>query len=127
MTDDGLRHHYFEQGIASPGDHMLKQAISQGVVPKGCLMGGHIVMGFSFAKQDPCTGCDGPREKCGGRPKGHQPVTRTMERGAYPEDMIEKPTNTSPEIRGEFRRVIRFGLDRLSQDALEEREKKKDR
>lgn len=126
MTDDsGLRHHYFEQGVASPADHMLQQAIAKGSVPSGCLLGGHIVQGLVFAGDDPCAGCEGPRPKCGGRPRKPQPTQQRLASEAYPKDMIEKPTNTSPEVRAEQRRIIRFGLDRLTMDALAEREEKK--
>lgn len=61
--------HYFEQDVPDPDDIMLKMAISQGYVPPTCLLGGIVVMDETRRGHDPCAGCEGPREKCYGRPK----------------------------------------------------------
>lgn len=59
--------HYFNEGKADENDINLQMAIGQGYVPKGCLLGGMIVMMLVGKGDDPCRGCNGPREKCGGR------------------------------------------------------------
>lgn len=61
--------HYFEEGKADPNDHFLNMSIQQGYVPKGCLLGGQLVWGLVEDGRDPCAGCGGPIEKCGGRIK----------------------------------------------------------
>lgn len=61
--------HYFNEGVASPKDVMLKIAIQQKYVPKTCLLGGVVVMDEINKGNDPCTGCNCDRIKCGGRSK----------------------------------------------------------
>lgn len=112
MSDDGLRVNYFELGRPSPADAQLRQAVAEGVVPKGCLLGGHLVLSANFAGRDPCSTCDGPREKCGGRAREGAVEDRYA-------GLVERPTNTSPEVRAGHRRVIRAGLDRLAAEAEE--------
>lgn len=63
-----MKMHYFDQDSADPSDMMLAMAIGQGYVPKTCLLGGIVVMDEVNAGRDPCAGCNGPREKCKGRP-----------------------------------------------------------
>lgn len=63
------RPHYFDIGTASPLDIELRMAKDQGYVPEGCLLGGRPVMALVRAGEDPCAGCNGPREVCGGRQK----------------------------------------------------------
>jgi len=63
-----MKPHYFEQEKADTDDILLQMAKDQGYVPTGCLLGGMIVMGAIKKGHDPCWGCNGPREKCGGRP-----------------------------------------------------------
>lgn len=64
-----MKFHYFDQEKAGTNDIQLKMAIYQGYVPKTCLLLGLLVMSEVFAGKDPCAGCNGPREKCYGRPK----------------------------------------------------------
>lgn len=63
--------HYFEPAdeAESKIDLWLNMAKGQGYVPQGCLLGGNVVMGLVNKGEDPCAGCNGPRERCGGRPK----------------------------------------------------------
>ena len=61
-----MKPHYFDGNI-DDDDFMLRMAKDQGYVPSGCLLGGQIVMGLVNSGKDPCEGCKGPREKCGGR------------------------------------------------------------
>lgn len=61
--------HYFEQEKPDADDIMLKMAVGQGYVPPTCLLGGMVVMSEKNAGRDPCAGCNGPRDKCRGRPK----------------------------------------------------------
>lgn len=63
------RAHYFDLLTASPLDIQLKMAIGQGYVPATCLIGGSVAMSEVTAGRDPCSGCDGPRDRCRGRPK----------------------------------------------------------
>jgi hypothetical protein len=115
MSNDGsIKGDYFSEGKASPADAMLRQAIAQGIVPATCLLGGYKVRARHDLNPDAdvCGSCDGPREKCFGRPRervagGEKGEMRVMERA----------TTTTPEERREQRRVIVFGLDRLADDA----------
>lgn len=61
--------HYFDRPEADPRDHQLNMAKMQGYVPRTCLLGGAVVMGEITAGRNPCWGCDGPREKCHGKPR----------------------------------------------------------
>ena|SRR5258708_34908306 len=60
---------YFNQKSADRDDIRLKAAIQQGYVPKTCLLGGAVVWSHINEMHDPCEGCNGPRDKCKGRPK----------------------------------------------------------
>ncbi len=60
--------HYFDRFVAPRADVFLQMAKNQGYVPETCLLGGRTAMGEIVEKRDPCAGCHGPREKCGGRP-----------------------------------------------------------
>lgn len=129
MSDDsGIRHNYFDTGRASPADAMLRLAKDQGWVPPGCLLGGYMVHGLHNSVDnhgkpiDPCSGCEGPREKCGGRARTDvkPAVSLTLEpqqKALYPTGMIERPTNTTPEVRRAQRLGIIFGLRRIVTDA----------
>jgi hypothetical protein len=64
-----VKPHYFEQDKADEDDFMLGMAKAQGYVPKTCLLGGMVVMAETNAGRDACAGCNGPREKCRGRPR----------------------------------------------------------
>ena len=59
---------YFDLEEAPEGDNLLREEKKRKTVPSTCLLAGHLVMGFRMNKQDPCSQCPGPREKCGGRP-----------------------------------------------------------
>jgi hypothetical protein len=61
--------HYFDKIEAPKEDILLQMAIQQGYIPKTCLLSGMIVMAEINSMKDPCAGCNGPREKCHGRPK----------------------------------------------------------
>jgi hypothetical protein len=64
-----MKPHYFEQPAADPDDMLLGMARMQGYVPQTCLLGGPVVMAEINAGRNPCWGCNGPREKCHGKPK----------------------------------------------------------
>jgi hypothetical protein len=64
-----VKPHYFNQTAADGDDIQLLMAKGQGYVPDQCLLGGAVAMSEVMAGKDPCDGCEGPREKCGGRPK----------------------------------------------------------
>lgn len=63
-----MKPHYFEQDEPDSDDMQLGMAKTQGYVPQGCLLGGMVVMAEINAGRDPCSGCNCPREKCGGNP-----------------------------------------------------------
>lgn len=65
--------HYFDQPEADVDDRALAMAKMQGYVPKACLLGGLVVMGEVQAGRNPCWGCEGPRERCNGKPKKSPP------------------------------------------------------
>jgi len=64
-----VKYHYFNDEKADADDHQLNMAKMQGYVPAKCLLGGAIVMLEVNLGNSPCWGCNGPREKCGGKPK----------------------------------------------------------
>jgi hypothetical protein len=64
-----MKPHYFEQSEADKDDMLLGIAKMQGYVPKTCLLGGAVVMAEINSGQNPCWGCEGPREKCKGKAK----------------------------------------------------------
>lgn len=67
-----MKPHYFRQAAADADDAQLGMAKTQGYVPAACLLGGRVVMGEVAAGRNPCWGCEGPRERCGGKPKRKQ-------------------------------------------------------
>ncbi len=64
-----MKVHYFDQDAADVNDIHLGMAKMQGYVPQTCLLGGITVMAEVQAGKSPCAGCNGPREKCKGKPK----------------------------------------------------------
>lgn len=64
-----MKPHYFEQEQADADDFQLGMAKMQGYVPETCLLSGAVVMGEVNKGNSPCWGCEGPREKCHGKPK----------------------------------------------------------
>ena len=68
VSEGEMKPHYFEQTETDEDDIHLKMAKQQGYVPQQCLLGGIIVMEEIRAGLNPCRGCYGPREKCGGSP-----------------------------------------------------------
>jgi hypothetical protein len=64
-----MKPHYFDQDKPDADDFQLSMAKHQGYVPPKCLLGGVVAMSEVNAGRDPCAGCNGPREKCAGRPK----------------------------------------------------------
>jgi len=63
------RDHYFDLPAAHEDDALLREHIAQGKVPPGCLLSGVRVGGAVALGRDPCGDCDGPRMRCGGRPR----------------------------------------------------------
>lgn len=63
-----MKINYFDQDEADKDDHLLGMAKMQGYVPKTCLLGGMVVMSEVRRGESPCAGCNGPREKCRGKP-----------------------------------------------------------
>lgn len=63
------RLHYFDQAEADASDFLLGMAKMQGYVPEKCLLGGAVVMAEVTASRNPCWGCSGPRDRCGGKPE----------------------------------------------------------
>lgn len=61
--------HYFDKTEAPIEDAALWMAKHQGYVPKTCLLGGVVVMDEVNNGRNPCWGCEGPRERCHGKPK----------------------------------------------------------
>ena len=64
-----MKPHYFSQESADADDMLLGMAKMQGYVPQTCLLGGMVVMGEVNGGRNPCHGCEGPRDKCKGRPR----------------------------------------------------------
>ena len=64
-----MKMHYFDQDDADPNDIQLQMMKGQGYVPNGCLLAGNVVWGLVNDGKDPCKGCEGPRDRCGGRSK----------------------------------------------------------
>jgi hypothetical protein len=64
-----VKPHYFNQDKADDDDMLLGMAKMQNYVPKTCLLGGSVVMAEVDAGVNPCWGCEGPRDKCKGKPK----------------------------------------------------------
>lgn len=64
-----MKPHYFTQDAGDPDDMLLGMAKMQGYVPDGCLLGGNVVMTEVNGGRHPCWGCEGPRDRCGGKPK----------------------------------------------------------
>ena len=64
-----MKLHYFEQDEADSSDMMLGMAKMQGYIPQTCLLNGIVVMNEVKNGRNPCWGCEGPREKCNGKPK----------------------------------------------------------
>lgn len=59
---------YFHLRTADNDDHALGDAKVMGYVPDTCLLGGSLVWKNISLELDPCAQCNGPREKCKGRP-----------------------------------------------------------
>lgn len=64
-----MKAHYFEQEEPDADDIMLAMAKIQFYVPSGCLLGGVVVMAETQEGRSACWGCNGPRDKCGGKPR----------------------------------------------------------
>ncbi len=71
MTDhaEAEKLHYFNQDGADVSDMKLGMAKQQGYVPPRCLLSGSVVWAEVLVGRHPCWGCEGPREKCGGKAK----------------------------------------------------------
>ena len=64
-----MKFQYFDQDESDASDFLLNGAKAQGYVPQNCLLAGVVVMDEMKKGNDPCAGCNGPREKCKGRIK----------------------------------------------------------
>jgi len=64
-----MKPHYFNQESADTDDLMLELAKMQGYVPDTCLLSGMVVMDEINKGKSPCWECEGPRDKCQGKPK----------------------------------------------------------
>ena len=64
-----MKLHYFDQDQADADDMLLGMAKMQGYVKPNCLLGGQVVMDEINKGNNPCWGCEGPREKCHGADK----------------------------------------------------------
>lgn len=120
--EDGVSHHYFERTEASPHDTMLQKQIAKKVVPPGCLLGGVIVAGLDGAGVDPCIGCEGPRNRCGGRPKtsNPDPVLRMPTAGEFAPGVEEMPAHQ----RAMFRTLCVQTLRKMLAEAKESRDER---
>lgn len=63
-----MKYHYFNQLEADPDDQALQQSIFSEVVPPTCLLAGQIIEMAVAQQKDPCKSCQGPRNRCKGRP-----------------------------------------------------------
>jgi len=63
-----MKPHYFNDDKPDADDILLAMAKGQGYVPKTCLLGGETVMLEVNNGNNPCDGCQGPRDRCGGTP-----------------------------------------------------------
>jgi hypothetical protein len=64
-----MKLHYFDQQAADASDMQLSMAIGQGYVPATCLLNGMVVMSEVSRGVSACDGCNGPRDRCHGKPK----------------------------------------------------------
>ena len=73
-----MRQFYWNQDKPDADDRELAEAISAGLVPPGCLLGGALVARFIEQSEDPCAWCTCPaRDRCGGRAQEHnKEITR---------------------------------------------------
>lgn len=60
---------YFHLRTADNDDVALGDAKTLGYVPPTCLLGGAFVWKHVALNMDPCGSCNGPRDRCKGRPK----------------------------------------------------------
>ena len=70
-----MKSHYFNQEKSDDSDMFLDLARHQGYVPDSCLLNGKIVMANISRGMDPCAGCEGPRDRCLGRPYNDRKLT----------------------------------------------------
>jgi len=100
-----VKHQYFSQGKADKDDLLLQHAVAQEWVPKGCLLEEWLVHDLRSGGIDPCAGCRGPREKCGGRPSDERVLKEQDEklRSGGPKK-IRWTGNTEAEARRMVRR-----------------------
>lgn len=114
---------------ASPYDHPLQKMKNRGVVPQGCLQGGAMVAGMHMAGLDPCTGCEGPRQKCMGRPAAGDTLNRGQNARpevALPDAFSGTMENSPPAARAQARRLQVEELKVLIMDRLAEQAKRRD-
>ena len=97
-----IRTHYFEDSCADEGDHILRDEITLGTVPPTCLLGGHLVAAWRINGGDPCSECDGPRDRCRGRAK----ATMDEERDGAPEPFKSVPSENSSSRRDRRRMTV---------------------
>jgi hypothetical protein len=58
---------FYDDEKEAASDVRLQKAISLEFVPKGCLLGGELLLYLIFSERDPCGGCHYDKKKCGGR------------------------------------------------------------
>lgn len=68
-----MKPHYFDQEAADMDDPLLGMCKMQGYVPQTCLLGGPTVWSEIKAGCNPCAGCEGPRDRCKGKPRRVEP------------------------------------------------------
>lgn len=61
--------HYFHQPVADTDDLVLREVIAAGLVPETCLLGGAALGPMVRVTENPCSQCNGPRERCKGKPR----------------------------------------------------------
>lgn len=100
-----MKLNYFQQSAPDLNDRTLLTEIERGTVPAGCLNGGVEVAGARLAGDDPCQSCEGPRERCGGRPAAEGTIQTPY--------AVDDENNDSPEARAKSRETMRRGLDAI--------------
>lgn len=63
-------------------DTWKEMMIHQGYVPKKCQLNGKIIWGLINRSEDPCAGCNVPRNECGGRPADPDYMQKARERNS---------------------------------------------
>lgn len=94
--------HYFDQAAADTDDFQLGMAIQQGYVPSTCLLGGVVVMSEIGSNKSPCSGCNGPRGKCQGKPKVRNDSAEYVE-----QERLREIFTATPGLENSFQRLFK--------------------